>query len=645
MRFPKLFQPGLVGSMEVKNRIIGSPMERNYCTGAGRITQRYIDYMEARAQGGVGMMYTEATYVDPRGKGREFQMGLYDDDLIPQLKRLVAAVHKHGGRVGPELNYGGRVVHPEVSGLESRAPSAVPYEGAGGWSPRALDRDSIAEIIERFGSAARRAAEAGCDFIGIHGAHGYLLSQFMSPYCNKRDDEYGGDLEGRMRFPLAVIAAVRRTISKEMPVVFRISGDEHQKNGLTLADVCAIAPHLVAAGVNLIDVSAGMYETNWWVTQPMEMKQAVLAPLAREVRKHVNVPVSVSGRITDPSVAENLIESGTSDFVTLGRALHADPEFPLKALQGRLAEICTCIACNQGCSDMHARGAPIVCMVNTNTGREREYAIRRTAEPRRIVVVGGGPAGLESARVLALRGHKVTLFERDDEPGGQLLLSRLLPGREELAGHIPWLVHEARRAGVRFELGVDATADTVLIGNPNLIIVATGSAPGLPAIPGIMQSPVVDPYSILRRPISGIGRALVLGGGIRGLGLARVLAGKGIDVVLVEVTKELVMDIASRSRRFQIGALRELGNVTVHLGTTVEALGEHDAVLWNGQDRWTLESIDIVVPTRTLLPVTTVADDLYGRDGMPEVFLLGDCVQPRTALEAIHDAAALGHRI
>jgi 2,4-dienoyl-CoA reductase-like NADH-dependent reductase (Old Yellow Enzyme family)/predicted dinucleotide-binding enzyme len=631
--------------MEVKNRIIGSPMERNYCTAEGRITQRYIDYLAERARGGVGMMYTEATYVDPRGKGREFQMGLYDDDLIPELARLVAAVHRHGGRVGPELNYGGRVVHPEVSGLESRAPSAVPYAGAGGWSPRPLDRDSIAEIVERFGAAARRSAEAGCDFIGIHGAHGYLLSQFLSPYCNKRDDEYGGDLAGRMRFPLAVIAAVRLAVDKDMPVVFRISGDEHQQNGLTLADVCAIAPHLVAAGVDLIDVSAGMYETNWWITQPMEMAQGVLAPLAREVRKHVEVPVSVSGRITDPSVAEHLIESGTSDFVTLGRALHADPEFPVKARDGRLAEICTCIACNQGCSDMHARGAPIVCLVNTTSGREREYAMRPAAAKKRVVVIGGGPAGLEVARVLALRGHQVIVFERDSEPGGQLLLSRLVPGREELAGHLPWLVGEALRAGVRLELGVDATAAMAMAERPDLVVIATGSAPGLPAIPGILESPVVDPYEILRRPIGDIGRALVVGGGIRGVGVARVLAAKGVDVVLVEVGNELAMDIASRSRRFQAGALRDLPNVSAHLGTTVEGLSQRAAVLFNGAERWELSGVDIVVPTRTLLPVTKVADDLYARDDAPPVFLLGDCVQPRTALEAIHDAAALGHRL
>jgi NADPH-dependent 2,4-dienoyl-CoA reductase/sulfur reductase-like enzyme len=294
---------------------------------------------------------------------------------------------------------------------------------------------------------------------------------------------------------------------------------------------------------------------------------------------------------------------------------------------------------------MHARGAPIVCLANTATGREREYAIRPAAARRRIVVVGGGPAGLESARVLALRGHSVTLFEREREPGGQLLLSRLVPGREELAGHIPWLVGEGRRAGVRFEMGVEATAAMALAENPDLIVVATGASVGLPAIPGILDSPVVDAYEVLRRPMGGTGRALVIGGGIRGVGVARVLADKGIEVVLVEVGRELATDIASRSRRFQVGALLERPNVTVHLGTTVEALGEHDAVLWNGTERLELANIGLVVPTRMLLPVTRVSDDLYAGNNVPPIFLLGDCAQPRTALEAMHDAAALGHRI
>lgn len=630
--------------MEVRNRIIGSPMERNYCTEEGRVTQRYIDYMAARARGGAGLFYTEATYVHPRGKGRTYQMGLHDDDLVPDFARMVREVHRHGGVIGPELNYGGRVVQPWVSGLESRAPSVVPYEGAGGFAPRALDRSEIEEIVQRFGDAARRAAEADCDFVGIHSAHGYLLSQFLSPWCNKRDDEYGGDLAGRMRFPLAVIAAVRKAVGTTLPILYRISGDEHQDGGLSLADVCAVAPHLVGAGVDLIDVSAGMYETNWWITQPMEMPQGVLAPLAREVRKHVDVPVSVSGRITDPSIAEHLIESGASDFVTLGRALHADPEFPNKARDGRTDEICTCIACNQGCSDMHSRGLPIVCMVNTTTGREREYAIRRTSSPKRITVIGGGPAGCEAARILALRGHTVALFERGEELGGQLLLSRNVPGREELAGHLPWLAGAVERAGVAVTLGAEADADRVLAERPDIAIVATGSTLGLPAIPGIFDSPVVDAYEILRRPQGGLGRVLVVGGDIRGVAIARMLAERENEVVLVEPSRELVTDIGMRSRRFQIGALHDHPKVTVHLGTTVEALGERSALLWNGSSRFEI-AIDLVVPTRMLLPVTAVADALCECDPSLEVHVVGDCAHPRTALEAIHAAAALAHRL
>ena len=646
MRFPHLFRPGQIGSMEVRNRLIASPMERNYCTLEGRATQVYVDYLEARARGGVGLMYTEATYVDPRGKGRGLQMGLYDDDLIAPLRKMVRAVRKHGARIGPELNFGGRVVHPEVSGFESWAPSVVPYAGAAPFVPHAMTIDDIHHVVQCFGDAARRAVEAGCDFVGIHGAHGYLISQFFSPYANKRDDEYGGDLQRRMRFPLEIVAAVRKAIGRDVPILYRLSGDEHQPaGGITLQDVCALAPRLEAAGVNLIDVSAGMYETNWWITQPMEMPQGVLAKSAMPVREAVGIPVSVSGRITDPSVAEHVIESGCSDFVTMGRAMHADPEFANKARDGRLEEICTCIACNQGCSDMHAKGLPIVCVVNTATGKEREYAIRPVSAVKKVVVVGGGPAGMEAARILALRGCTVTLFEKEQEAGGQMLLNRWLPGREEMAGHLAWLTAEATRAGVTIHLGTEASAAMVLAEKADAIVIATGSTPGLPPIPGILNSAVVSPYDIIRRPIGGIRRALVIGGGIRGLGVARLLAHKGTAVVLTEPGRELATDIASRSRRFQVAALQDLPTVSVHLGTTVEALGERSAVLWNNQQRWTVEDIDLVVPTNFLLPATAVSDALYAHEDAPPIFMIGDASQPRGVLEATQEAAALAHRL
>ena len=228
MAFPYLMRPGQIGSMTVRNRIIASPMERNYCTLDGRVTQVYIDYLEARARGGVGLMYTEATYVDPRGKGRGLQMGLYDDELIAPLRRMVHAVQRHGARIGPELNFGGRVVNPRVSGFESWAPSAVPYAGAAPFVPHAMSVEDIGHVVQCFADAARRAVQAGCDFVGIHGAHGYLISQFFSPYANQRDDDYGGDLQRRMRLPLEVVAAVRRAIGRDVPILYRASGDEHQ---------------------------------------------------------------------------------------------------------------------------------------------------------------------------------------------------------------------------------------------------------------------------------------------------------------------------------------------------------------------------------------------------------------------------------
>ena len=523
-RYPRLFSPGRIGALTLKSRVLMAPMEKNLALPTGAVTQRYVDYCEARAAGGAALILLESMYVHPAGQNHRYQLGIHDDALVPGYRRLIAACHRHGALVGAQLQFGGRETSSAVTGTQPVAPSAVPCAAlTGGDVPRPLEPDEIRALVEAFAQAARRALAAGFDAVEIHGAHGYLVGQFLSPYANRRDDAYGGDFERRLRFPLEVVAAVREAVGDRAPVLYRISADEHVPGGLGLEDACRAAARLETAGIDLLDVSAGIYESAPWIVQPMEMPQGCLVPLAREIRRHVRIPVSVAGRISDASVAEGVLEAGDADFVTLGRALHADPEMPRKSAEGREAEICPCVGCLT-CSQLLGQNEPVLCLANTQTGRERQYAIRRAPRRRRIVVVGAGPAGLEAARVLALRGHAVAVLERGGEPGGQLLLARLVPGRRDLAGLAAYLADAARRAGAEIRLGVEATVESVAGHRPDAVVVATGARPGVPVIPGIDQSPAVDAFTVLGRSAGAVKRALVVGGGLLGVGVAHVLA-------------------------------------------------------------------------------------------------------------------------
>lgn len=623
-----------------------APMEKNLATAEGGVTRRYIEYCEARAAGGAALILLESMYVEAAGKNHLYQLGLHDDALVPEYRRLVDACHRHGALVGAELQFAGRETSSVVTGVQPVAPSPVPcgvlVEGE---TPRELRVPEIRVLIRKFAEAARRAVLAGFDAVEIHGAHGYLVGQFLSPYTNRRQDEYGGDFARRLRFPLEVIAAVRDAIGPEVPLLFRLSADEHVDGGLTLKDTCQIAPHLEAAGVDLLDVSAGVYESAVWIVQPMEMAPGCLVPLSREIRRRVRIPVSVAGRIADPSVAEEILKAGDADFVTVGRALHADPDMPRKSLEGRLDEICYCVACLK-CSDLLGQNVPVLCLANTRTGREREYAIRPTSERHRILVVGAGPAGLEAARVLALRGHRVTVVERAAEPGGQILLSRFIPGREELAGLITYLKGAVTRAGGEIRLGVDATVELILGEQPDLVVVATGARPGIPSIPGIFDSPAVDLFEVLRRPAAGRRLALVIGGGMLGVGIAHVLAAREVEEVIVaEAGNELSAELGLRPRWQYVASLRSRKNVTVYLSTTVEALFSDGALLRRQGQELEVHGLDLVVPTRPRMPLNELAEALKALPDGPPVFDVGDCVLPRTAFEAMQDGAALGHRL
>ncbi len=643
--FPRLFAPGRIGRRTLRNRILMAPMEKNLATAGGGVTQRYVDYCAARAAGGAALILLESMYVDPAGRNHTYQLGLHDDALVPGYRRLVEACHRHGALVGAELQFAGRETSSRVTGCLPVAPSPIACTVlAGGETPRALTVPEIRALVVKFADAARRAVAAGFDALEIHGAHGYLVGQFLSPYTNRREDEYGGDVARRLRFPLEVIRAVREAAGPEVALLYRLSADEHVEGGLRVDDVCRIAPELERAGIDALDVSAGIYESAVWIVQPMEMPPGCLAPLAREIRRHVGIPVSVAGRIADAAVAERILEAGDADFVTLGRALHADPEMPRKSREGRLDEICACVACLR-CSDLLGQNQPVLCLANTHAGREREWAIRPAGRRQRIVIVGGGPAGLECARVAALRGHAVTVLERAGEPGGQLLLSRAVPGRAELAGLVTYLAGAVARAGGEIRLGVDADVDLVLGARPDVVVLATGARPGIPSLPGILDAPAVDAFEVLRRPVSGLRRALVLGGGMLGVGVALALAERGVEVHLAEAGDELAGELGLRPRWQYVANLRARPNVTIYTGTTVEALTADRALLRHEGREVEVAGLDLVVPTRPLLPAPGPGDALKTLAGGPPVFEVGDCVLPRTAFEAMQEGAALGHRL
>ena len=470
--FRHLLSPGRIGKMTVRNRMVMPPMGTNYASDDGFITGRIIRYYEARAEGGTGLIIVEVAAVAPEGKAISHQVGIWADKFIPGLRCLAESIKKHGARAVIQLHHAGRQTTAKTTGYRPVAPSEIACPICRD-TPRALNVDEIRGLVEAFGHAARRAREAGFDAVEIHGTHGYLINQFLSPYSNKRTDEYGGSPGARRRFPMEVYDAVRAAVGEDFPVLFRINADEGVEGGITPEEGRDFARVLEQAGVDALHVSGGVYGSPLPIIPTMYEPPLPLAGYAADIKAEVDIPVIAVGKVHDPETGERLIADAEADFVSLGRALITDSHFARKVELGQIKNIRKCIECNQLCVDpLLVYDQPVSCIYNARAGKELDFPFVKARRSRKVVVVGGGPGGLEAARVARERGHRVILFERSGELGGQGRLARKAPHKERFGEILRYLIYRVETLDADIRLNSAATEETSCASQT--VILATG---------------------------------------------------------------------------------------------------------------------------------------------------------------------------
>ena len=632
----QLWEPFRIGQMELRNRIVMPPLVTQYASEGGYVTERILNYHEARAQGGVALLIVQATYVHRRGQTFENQLGISNDKFISGMSELVQAIHRHGAKAAVQLQHGGRTAKSKLSGVQPVAPS--PLASSGGEVPKELTVDGIAGIVACFAEAALRAKRAGFDGVEIHGAHGYLIDQFLSRSSNKRQDGYGGDLRNRARFLIEVIKAVRGAVGSDYPVWCRINGKEYGVGeGTSPEEAQEIARMAQDAGADAIHVSAFGPTAPLHLTSPTFVP-AVIAHLAEGIKKAVTVPVIAVGRIT-PEAGERILAEGKADLIAIGRGLLADPELPNKVASGKLEDIVPCTVC-MGCRDdiSSPTVVGIRCQVNAALGREVEFKIVPAKKPKKVLVVGGGPAGMEAARVAALRGHEVSLWEKEPRLGGQLIQAAIPPHKDRIGPLTKYLQTQLKKLDVKIELGKAATAAMVEELKPEVVVLATGVKPLILEIPGMDKAHVVQAGDVLEGKVMVGNRVVVIGGGMVGCETAEFLVEKGKKVTVTEVAPEMVLAVGPTLRTFFLNRLLEKG-VTLLTEIRCDEVTPAGLVVTTKEgERKTIEADTIVLSVGSISD-RKLYEEIKGK--VSETYLVGDCVEPRT----IRDAVADGFRI
>ncbi|MDP6812035.1 MAG: NADH:flavin oxidoreductase [Alphaproteobacteria bacterium] len=638
-QYPELFRPGRIGALEIPNRIVFAATSSELADGDGLVTDDMIAFYAERARGGTGLIVVEATYVEQAGKRLKHNAMLHDDGCIPGMRKLVAAVHAAGARIAVQLNHGGRESIPEVSGSPPLAPSPLPsgYTAVGAAVvPRELTLAEIERIVGRFAEAAMRAREAGFDAVEIHGAHGYLVGQFLSPACNKRQDRYGHDTAGRARFGVELVEAIKARLGAGFPVIFRMNARDHVPGGLELEEAVEIAALFEAAGADAISASGGLHASRPYMIIPgMAIGHGCYADCSAAMRQRVGIPVMTVGRINTPEIAEGILERAEADYICLSRPLIADPYFAAKARAGEAARIAPCIACNECIATVHLHKG-LACTVNPMVSRELELQplLARRPTPKRLAVIGGGAAGMAAAITAAERGHAVHLFEKQSRLGGQLTLAHRPPHREEIERLLDYFRAEVARLDIEVSLNASPSADAVRALGADALIVAIGAEPVLPSVPGAELAHVLQGWRVLAGLETPGPNCVVVGGGLVGVEVADMLADGGRKVVLV-ARSELLKKAVHADRVHYLDRVDSFG-IEVMSHTQVLEIRPGEVVLEpENRLRRTLGGVDSVIYCMGYHRREAEAEG-YRDVGIP-VHYVGDVLGSRKFFQAIEE--------
>ena len=671
----KLFESIKIGSLEIKNRLAMSAMDLGF-TSDGSINKRFIDFYVERARGGVGLIVVGGCYPEMTGKVWKSIIGLDKDEYIPGLKQLTDTIHKHDVKIAAQILHGGRSASSFFSKTHPVSPSSLSHVNIK-QKPHALTISEIKKVIDGYVAATVRVKKGGFDAVEIHGGMGYLINQFLSRATNKRTDRYGGSLKNRIRFAKEIVVAIKEKAGKRYPVIFRLSGEDFVDEGLKIDESVEIAKELEKAGVDAFNVSPGWHESRTPIML-MSIPRMSYIFLSEKIKDNVNVPVIGSVRINDLALAEEVIDNDQSDIVSIGRPLIADPELPKKYKKRQFDDIRRCIACNQGCFDSLLGFKSISCLYNVRAGRESEFKIRKAKKKKKVMVIGGGPGGMEAARIAALRGHDVHLFEKMDVLGGQLRYAYIPPGREEIVNVISFLENQIKKLNVKIELSKKVDTATIKKLKPDVVIAATGGSPLIPKISGINKKNVVVAEDVFDNKVK-IGKdVVIIGGGTIGCEIALhtakmgamepevacfLLKNKVIDGdKAVELTSKGKRNITILEMKNKIGGrfgistrwviMKQIDDAGINSITGIrvknistKSIKKKDKVCITYEE----EKKDIKIFADTVIIAAgyksnqDLTKKLNGK--IDELYKIGDCVEVRTALEAIHEGFEVGLRI